>query len=246
MRDLDDRVREAVRQFWETRSAQGKNQGGTSGVRDHGNRTAVTGGAQLDGFAYLVRDLLIEEGISESDIHCKKTLELPGYYRAEKQWDLLVIVNGQLLAAMEFKSQIGPSFGNNFNNRTEEALGNSADLMTAYRDGAFKGSAKPWVGFLMLLEDCAKTHKAVKVKEPHFEVFEEFKGASYAVRYELLLTKLVRERYYDATCFLLSDREDGLKSGAFSVPSPELSFKNLATSVLARAIAHLKSRDGGG
>ncbi len=40
---------------------------------------------------------------------------------ARKKWDLLV-VEGCLIAAIEFKSQVG-SFGNNYNNRTEEALG---------------------------------------------------------------------------------------------------------------------------
>ncbi len=42
----------------------------------------------------------------------------------------------------------------------------------------------------------------LKRKEPHFKVFPEFKNASYANRYEILLTKLVRERLYDSACFL--------------------------------------------
>jgi hypothetical protein len=45
---------------------------------------------------------------------------------------------------MEFKSQIGPSFGNNFNNRTEEALGSATDIWAAYREGAFKPSSRPF------------------------------------------------------------------------------------------------------
>jgi hypothetical protein len=43
-------------------------------------------------------------------------MELPGYFRPTKEWDLLVILDGNLLASIEFKSQIGPSFGNNYNN----------------------------------------------------------------------------------------------------------------------------------
>jgi hypothetical protein len=46
---------------------------------------------------------------------------LPGYFRPTKLWDVLVIHDKRLLAAIELKSQVGPSFGNNFNNRTEEA-----------------------------------------------------------------------------------------------------------------------------
>ena len=37
--------------------------------------------------------------------------------------------------SLPLKSHVGPSFGNNFNNRTEEAIGTSHDLFTAYREG---------------------------------------------------------------------------------------------------------------
>ena len=56
-----------------------------------------------------------------------------------------MVVDGTLLAAFEFKSQVGPSFGNNFNNRTEEALGSATDLWTAFREGAFQTSQRPWL-----------------------------------------------------------------------------------------------------
>lgn len=47
------------------------------------------------------------------------------YFRPNKKWDLLVVDNNELVIAIEFKSQVGPSFGNNFNNRTEEAMGSA-------------------------------------------------------------------------------------------------------------------------
>jgi hypothetical protein len=65
---------------------------------------------------------------------------LPGYFRPAKEWDLLVISKNNLIASIEIKSQVGPSFGNNFNNRVEEALGNACDIWTAYREGIFKPS----------------------------------------------------------------------------------------------------------
>ena len=58
----------------------------------------------------------------------RKVLTLPGFFRPTKLWDLLIINQGGLVAALELKSQVGPSFGNNFNNRTEEALGTAVDL----------------------------------------------------------------------------------------------------------------------
>jgi len=61
---------------------------------------------------------------------------LPGYFRPTKSWDLVVVSDEQLFASIEFNSHVGPSFGNNFNNRVEEALGSASDLWMAYREGA--------------------------------------------------------------------------------------------------------------
>ena len=64
----------------------------------------------------------------------------------------------QLIVVLEVKSQVGPSFGNNFNNRTEEAIGSALDLWTAYREGAFNKTIRPWLGYLFLLEDLYLHH----------------------------------------------------------------------------------------
>ncbi len=194
----------------------------------------------MDGFTELVNDLLVESGLPDAAIFRKSKLELPGFFRPTKEWDLLVVIDGILLASIEFKSQVG-SFGNNYNNRTEEALGNATDLRAAYREGAFKPSPKPWLGYLMLLQEAPDSTSPVGVAEPHFKVFEEFRGASYARRYEILCQKLLREGLYDAACFILSDREEGSK-GAFKEPNLELSFKNFAASLTGRAIAYAKLR----
>src|SRR5574342_375238 len=152
MKNLRRGVEAAVRHFWMTRQAQEKKQGARSGKRDQGSRSAVTGGAQLDGSIRLVSELLVDGGIPDATIFRKKNTELPRFFRPMKEWDLLVAVEGHLLASIEFKSQIGPSFGNNYNNRTEEALGSATDLWTAYREGVFSRSPRPWLGYFMLLE----------------------------------------------------------------------------------------------
>ncbi|MCC7236808.1 MAG: hypothetical protein IT163_15980 [Bryobacterales bacterium] len=186
--NLDDRVRRAVRDFWRIRTRQGQVQGATTGRKDAGARSAVTGGAQMSGFVELIRDLVASTGIESAQVCCGQAIELPGWYRPEKKWDLLVLSHGQLVAAIEFKSHIGPSFGNNFNNRTEEALGSATDLWAAYREGAFRPSARPWLGYMMLLEDCERSTTPTRARMPQFPVFPEFEGASYQQRYELLLT----------------------------------------------------------
>jgi hypothetical protein len=236
---LELKLREAVARFWSSRETQAQKQGATSGIRDAGARAAVTGGTQMDGFVELVRDLLEESGVDKPVIYCERYVELPGWFRPEKKWDLLVVVDSCLIAAIEFKSQVG-SFGNNYNNRTEEALGSATDLWAAYREGAFKPSARPWLGYLMLLENAPGSTRPVRAQEPHFKVFEEFKSASYAKRYEILLTKLVRERLYDATCFLMSNSADGPRGG-YEEPAPELSFANFISSLLAKAISCKKT-----
>ncbi len=231
MKDLEQRVQQAVASFWSTRSNQSSRQGVD---RDRGARSAVTGGKQMNGFVSLVRALLIEAGVPESCITTDRMVELPGWYRAEKKWDLIVMHDRELLAALEFKSQIGPSFGNNFNNRTEEALGSATDLWAAYREGAFRPSPRPFLGYLMLLEDCPRSRSPVRVAEPHFPVFNEFRGASYADRYALLIEKLVRERLYDGASFMLSASD-----GTFAEPHPELTFERLVTPLIAHACSRI-------
>jgi hypothetical protein len=239
--DLATAIRGAVRHFWRTRSRQAKAQGAKSGDRDRGARSAVTGGAHLDGFAELIRKLIVDAGVSDTAVHRRTRVELPGYYRAEKKWDLVVVVDGRLFATVEFKAQVGPSFGNNYNNRTEEALGNATDYWAAFREGAFRGSPKPWLGYLMLLEDATGSTRPVSVAEPHFPVFDEFRDASYAKRYEILLTKMVRERLYDAASLILSTSDAG-RNGAYSEPCAELTFANFAESLVARAIAYSRTQ----
>jgi hypothetical protein len=141
--DLDSRIRQAIQLFWNTRDRQISRQVAND-MRDQGSRGAVTGGKQLDGFLKVIKEILIENKVSENAIFTNQMLELPGYYRPSKKWDLLVVDEENLILALELKSQVGPSFGNNFNNRTEEAMGSSLDIWTAFREGLFKKS-NPWL-----------------------------------------------------------------------------------------------------
>jgi len=87
----------------------------------------------MDGFIDLFSRVIIEAGIDGRSVFRKKALDLPGYFRPTKQWDLLVVKDGLLIVALEAKSQVGPSLGNNFNNRTEEAMGSALDLSSFLR-----------------------------------------------------------------------------------------------------------------
>lgn len=191
----------------------------------------------MNGFIRLVTDLVVGAGLCQEHIFYNAALELPGFFRPTKEWDLLVVRKAQLILALEAKSQVGPSFGNHFNNRTEEAMGSALDLWTAYREGAFNKTVRPWLGYVFLLEDCEASRRPVRVKEPHFKVFPEFVDASYCKRYELFCRKLVRERHYDAPAFVLSERKAGLR-GAYVEPAQDLTFLQFAKSLVAHAASY--------
>lgn len=228
--DFNHEAREAVKAFWIGRSDAVRKQQ-SSGKADQGERTGVTAGKNMDGFVALVEKVVRQNGLSHADIHLeRRVLTLPGYFRPTKLWDMLVMNNGRLIAALEFKSQVGPSFGNNFNNRTEEALGTAIDLWTAFREGAFGDSQRPFVGWLMLVEECDGSRTPVKDRSPHFHVFPEFNNASYADRYDILCKKLVREQLYTTASVVLSPRT-AEKTGAFSNMSEMTSLRSFIASL---------------
>ena len=86
----------------------------------------------------------------------------------------------------------------------------------------------------MLLEQSSGSTKPVTAKESHFSVFPEFKNASYARRYEIFCEKLIRERLYDGTCLILSERESG-RLGAYNEPNQAFGFAAFAASLKAQA-----------
>ena len=183
--DYERKTAEAVMAFWGNREKARQKQI-EAGVTDQGERAGVTGGKNMDGFTALVMDLVRANGLGHAQIHQQRALlTLPGYFRPTKLWDLLVMIDGRLVAAVELKSQVGPSFGNNYNNRTEEAIGTAHDLWTAYREGGFGKHPRPFVGWLMMVEDAPESRRPVNDRSPHFPIFPEFQGASYLKRYDL-------------------------------------------------------------
>ena len=183
----------------------------------------------MDGFIALVIDLVKANGLAHASIHMTRAvLTLPGYFRRTKLWDLLVIDRCALIAAIEMKSQVGPSFGNNFNNRTEEAIGTAHDLWTAYRENDFGEQPRPFVGWMMLVEDSPDSRSAVRESSPHFPVFPEFQGASYLKRYDILCQRLVKEQLYTTASVITSPRT-AVNTGDYTELSTMTSLKTFVT-----------------
>ncbi|MFZ1827449.1 MAG: PaeR7I family type II restriction endonuclease [Candidatus Competibacteraceae bacterium] len=240
--DYEQKAREAVKAFWGNREAAKQKQI-ESGKADQGERAGVTAGKNMDGFLALVLDIIKANGLNHAEIHQNRAmLTLPGYFRPTKLWDILVIYKGELVAAIELKSQVGPSFGNNFNNRTEEAIGTAHDLWTAYREEAFGKQPRPFVGWLMMVEDASGSRSPVRDSSPHFPVFEEFKGASYLKRYDLLCQRLVQEQLYTTAAVIAAERS-AVTTGDFTNLSDMTSLKTFITS-LAGHVASTAARLG--
>ena len=204
--DFNAKARDAIKAFWGNRQEARQKQI-EAGRIDAGERSGVTGGKNLDGFIALILDLVQANGLSRDDVHRSRALvTLPGYFRPTKVWDLVVVRDGRLIAAIELKSHIGPSFGNNFNNRTEEAIGTAHDLDTAIREGAFGAHPRPFVGWLMVVEDAPESRTPVRSISRHFPVFSAFRNASYLQRYDILCQRLAQEQLYTAASVIASPR----------------------------------------
>jgi hypothetical protein len=260
--DFDQRVAAAIQAFWLGRSsAKSSSQGGT--------RDGVLSGKNLDGFLALVQQVAMHCGLPDSSVLCSRgNTVLPGYFRPTKNWDVLVIHRRRLVAAFEFKSQVG-SFGNNFNNRSEEVIGAAADLWVAHHHGAHSldprnppgasmvGEPKPmlhpdlqrdprppFLGWVMLLEDSEKSTTPVRCEEPHFPVFPEFRGASYARRYQVLCERLMERQLYAVAALVLSKAEEGAASGQYRSLSAATSLRTLFTEFAAKVAAAVAEAGG--
>lgn len=252
--NLDERLRKSVQSYWDARRSNKKKQE-ESGKIDAGSRGEVTGGTQMGSLEVLVSDILCEAGLKRLDVRTRTALELPGYFRATKKWDLIVVSEGQLVLAMEFKSQAGKSIGNNVNNRAEEAVGSACDVWTAFREGRFgKNAIPPFLGYLFLLEDRDNVKRPVANKEPYFKVDPAFRGdalpaggsrggtysgVSYATRYETLCRRLVLERSYNAACFLMATNA---KRTVISEPAADLSFGRFAAALRGHVVTFVESQ----
>ena len=235
--DYQTKVKEAVQAFWGNREMARRKQMET-GRTDQGERAGVTAGKNMDGFRSIVVDVVRRNGLEDGDIlFLRKVITLPGYFRPTKQWDMLVMYQEHLVAALEFKSQVGPSFGNNFNNRAEEAIGSAHDFWVAYREGAFgRDAARPFLGWFLLLEDAPGSRAQVQCISPHFPLFPEFENSSYAERYSILCRKLVQEQLYTSAAIVLSPRSNG-EDGSYSEPAELTGVRTFVT----RLAGHIAS-----
>lgn len=228
--EVESRVREAIRTMWGTRAFQAARQA-ESGRPDVGSRGTATGGRHLDAFAVILGELAREAGFRPEEIRFRSGVEVPGFYRPTKKWDLVVIREKRLCAAIELKS-MGGSYAKNLNNRSEEALGSATDVWAAFKQGTL-GVHQPWLGYLFVIREEPASTTPVGVPSIALPTDPAFAGTSYTERYGILCERMVLERLYTAAAYLAAPLGS---SGDYSEPRPGLEFSSFARSFFGHLV----------
>lgn len=196
----EDPTQAAVSLFWTKRADQAANlaDGGLAGG-------AARAAGHMDGIRDLVSSIFIEAGMPQDSIVYEPYL--PGFYRARKRWDMAVRYKGALVAALEFKSQVG-SVGKNSNNRFEEALGTGTDTWAAQTKFAAYGDVPPWLGYVFVLREDKETEKPNRATKALFPVDSAFNGMSYNQRYQEMLRRFMGDNIYQGGWFITTKAND--------------------------------------
>ncbi|MFD4786233.1 PaeR7I family type II restriction endonuclease [Streptomyces sp. NPDC058459] len=199
---------DAIAAYWDAGKLQGE-QSAIKAAVGVGTAGSVRSGKHFDVIAALLAKFFLEAGYPAESIRVSKSqgLELPGYYRPQKQWDLVVVHEGVLVAAFELKALGGPSFGNNFNNRVEEALGSAVDLRRAALADLFP-KEKPWLGYFFIMQDGQGSRRPVKTAKGALPADKIWTETSYQDRFGIFCERLMAEQLYDAACYVTSSAED--------------------------------------
>lgn len=218
--ELKRRASAAVAAIWSTR-AELANAQVQAGLAANDSR----GGRHLDAFAALMGDLAREAGFGSDEVRFRTGVEIPGFYRPTKRWDLVIVRGDRLCAAIEFKSMM-TAYGKNLNNRTEEALGSASDVWAAFKEGTL-GNRAPWLGYLFVIREEAESLEPVSIARSTPPAERAFEGTSYLDRYGILCSRMVRERLYTAAAYVASR---GPEPDAWREPKEGLELRTFAHS----------------
>jgi hypothetical protein len=126
-----------------------------------------------------------------------------GHFRAAKSWDIVCRDSkGIPRICVEFKSQVD-SYGNNENNRYEEALGSGLDVRARYGEHAA-------LGFLLIFCDEEATRRPTRDRLPQLD--PTFQNTSHIERRIVFAQRIVEyelknRALYDAAAVLLVRRD---------------------------------------
>ncbi len=168
---------------------------------------------------------LIKKGVSESSIRKSGAAALPGAYDdSTRMWDLMVMENEELIAAVEFKSS---SSDKNVRNRMSDAVALAADFGRAYSTSE-RRRFRPFLGFVFTLEENARTTKRTRSDS----------CATHVDRYRDFFRRLVDDEMYDAIAYLTFTNSPV----AVNEPDPTLGFEGLAQAVADHVVEFRRLR----
>ena len=228
--NYDDRVHAAVVEYWNVRRTQAE-RSRDLGVVNTGLRAEVTGGRHMNELELLLVQVLVDAGLPAKMLEVK-TRPVPGYFRRDKSWDVVVTVADRVLAIIELKSIVGSNPGQNFNNRTDEALGQAMDVWKAVERGIIVSPLRPWLGYLMLIEDNDAWNRRSAARRPVWPSDPVFVDTSAAERAAIFFDRMVRERLLDAACVALARKTDG----NVRYTQETLSFQAFAAAMFGRCL----------
>lgn len=228
--DYDERVRAAVKSYWEVRASQAK-RSRDKGAVNTGLRAEVTGGRHLDSLEHLLIDVLVDAGMPQQRMEVKRR-PIPGYFRRDKSWDIVVTVDERVLAIIELKSIVGTNPGQNFNNRTDEALGQAIDVWKAVEREIIVSPLRPWLGYFMLIEDNDAWNRVSAPRTAVWPADPAFDATSASDRAAIFFDRMVRERLLDAACVVMANRA----TGDVSYKQDSLGFQAFAAALFGRCL----------
>lgn len=184
----ESEIKDAVQEFWR--------------ARKRGTQSDSHPKAFLD----LIATDLAREGWSDVAVKKKggkKRITIGGHFRPAKEWDIVCWDGDEPRIAIELKTQ-ADSYGNNENNRYEEALGNALDVRARY-------GARIGLGFVFVICDEEKSRRVTRPRVPDPDPV--FEGSSHVTRRTIFARRVVDYKLRQASLYdgaaVLVIRRDG-------------------------------------
>ncbi|MBR6204228.1 MAG: hypothetical protein IKQ60_04100 [Candidatus Methanomethylophilaceae archaeon] len=201
------------------------------GTVDIGLRSQVTSGKHMDEIASHIVLELENMGVDKNSIYAgNKNVDIPGWFRAIKKWDVLAFKDSQLITGIELKS-ISGSYGNNINNRVEEAIGEAIDAKYANDRGLINHVTPPLMAYALIVKkDSESSSNCKKLTSHHFDFDPVFENTSYIDRFRIMCERLRRENIYGAVWFVVVEPI----TGKIEEPVKELSYDTFLAEIEGR------------
>ena len=190
MDKLDERTAARVGtalEAWVTVRGDQATRSAEAGRAQQGRRSSVTGGLHLSAINQLVVDEIHATGVTGLEFRINRAATLPGYYRATKSWDLVVVSDGRPILAVEYKSMSG-SEGKNLNNRADEIFGMAEDARQSELNGLLPPDMRR--AYVFVMGDNSVSRRPVGVSVPFGKADPIFQGASYLERMAIMCRRM--------------------------------------------------------